>query len=147
MTHIPTGADPTDPNAAGHEVGGGHGGTGDVPELTAARPLRSDVWRQFRKNRLAVIGLVFILFLALVAIFADVIAPHGFAERPGSETGAFRQPPSSEFWFGTDSIGRDLFSRLRRARLVAHRRPLDLDRALHRTGDGSPGSSAASSRR
>ncbi|MGK2930976.1 MAG: ABC transporter permease [Acidimicrobiales bacterium] len=112
MTHIPTGADPTDPNSAGHELGDGRGGTGDVHELTPARPLRSDVWRQFKKNRLAVAGLVFIVFLALVAIFASVIAPHDFAARPGSASGSFRQGPSSEFWFGTDAIGRDLFSRI-----------------------------------
>jgi ABC-type dipeptide/oligopeptide/nickel transport system permease subunit len=112
VTHIPTGADVQDPNAAGHEAGTGRGGPGDVPEITAARPLRRDVWRQFKKNRLAVVAIVFIVFLALVAIFADLIAPYGYAERPGSATGAFRQGPSSEFWFGTDSIGRDMFSRI-----------------------------------
>ncbi|MDE0805027.1 MAG: ABC transporter permease [Acidimicrobiales bacterium] len=112
MTHIPSGADPTDPNAAGHEAGGGHGGLGDVPELQAARPLRVDVWRRFRENKLALVGLGFIISIILVAIFADVIAPYSFRERPGSATDAFRQGPSSEFWFGTDSIGRDVFSRM-----------------------------------
>lgn len=111
MTNVPLGADPTDPNAAGHEAGG-PGGTGDVPDLQAARPLRVDVWRRFKQNKLALLGLSFIIFIVLVAIFADVIAPYSFRERPGSATGAFRQSPSSEFWFGTDSIGRDVFSRL-----------------------------------
>ena len=112
MTHVPTGADPTDPNAAGHEAGGGHGGLGDVPELTAARPMRVDVWRRFKQNRLAVAGLVFIGLMILIAIFADFVAPYSFTERPGSDTAAFRQGPSSDFWFGTDSIGRDVFSRV-----------------------------------
>lgn len=112
MTHIPAGADPKNPNAEGHEVGPGRGGVGDVPELTAARPLRADVWRRFKKNRLAVAGLVFIAFILLVAIFADFVAPYGFKERPGGPVGAFRQGPSSDFWFGTDTIGRDLFSRI-----------------------------------
>lgn len=112
MTHIPTGADPTDPNAAGHEAGGGQGGLGDVPELQAARPLRVDVWRRFKENKLALVGLGFIISIILVAIFADVIAPYSFRERPGSATDAFREGPSSEFWFGTDSIGRDVFSRM-----------------------------------
>ncbi|WP_436795789.1 ABC transporter permease [Actinospongicola halichondriae] len=112
MTHIPSGADPTDPNAAGHEAGGGHGGLGDVPELQAARPLRVDVWRRFKENKLALVGLGFIIFILLVAIFADFIAPYGFAERAGSDSGSFRQGPSSDFWFGTDAIGRDVFSRL-----------------------------------
>lgn len=112
MTHVPTGADPTDPNAAGHEAGGGHGGLGDVPELTAARPMRVDVWRRFKQNRLAVAGLVFIALMILVAIFADLVAPYSFTERPGSDTAAFRQGPSGDFWFGTDAIGRDVFSRM-----------------------------------
>ncbi len=109
MTHIPTGADVTDPNASGREAGGSGG---DIPELAAARPMRVDVWRRFRKNRLAVAGLVVILFMAVLAVFADVVAPYGFAERPGSDTGAFRQGPSKDFWFGTDRIGRDVFSRI-----------------------------------
>ncbi len=112
MTHIPPGADPQNPNAEGHEVGPGYGGVGDVPELTAARPMRSDVWRRFKKNRLAVVGLAFIVFIILVAIFADFIAPYGYADRPGGPVGAFRASPSRDFWFGTDTIGRDLFSRV-----------------------------------
>ena len=112
MTNIPMGADPIDPNAAGHEAGGGPGGTGDVPDLQAARPLRVDVWRRFKQNRLALVGLGFIIVILLVAIFADFIAPYGFAERAGSDSGSFRQGPSSDFWFGTDAIGRDVFSRL-----------------------------------
>ncbi len=112
MTHIPPGADPTDPNSAGHEAGGGGAVAGDVPDLQAARPLRVDVWRRFKQNRLAVTGLVFIVFIIVVAIFADVIAPHDFTDRPGSKAGAFRQGPSTEFWFGTDRIGRDVFSRI-----------------------------------
>ncbi|MFP5577311.1 MAG: ABC transporter permease [Acidimicrobiia bacterium] len=106
---VPIGADPQNPNTEGHQE---QIGSGDVPQLTASRPMRKDVWRRFKQNRLAVAGLVFIVFILLVAIFADVIAPHGFAERPGGEAGAFRAPPSSDFWFGTDTIGRDLFSRI-----------------------------------
>ena len=40
-----------------------------------------DVWKRFRRNRLAVIGMVFIIFLILVAIFAPLIAPYGITER------------------------------------------------------------------
>lgn len=113
MTHIPPGVDPTDPNSAGREIPEtGRDTFTDVPELTAARPLRVDVWRRFKKNRLALVGLAFIVFLFLVAVLADVIAPYSITERPGSAVGAFRQGPSSDFWFGTDSIGRDVFSRI-----------------------------------
>ncbi len=77
--------------------------------LLAPTPLRADVWRRFRQNKLAVIGLAFIVLLILVAIFAPLIAPYGFAERT---PGAFREPPSTEHWFGTDTIGLDVFSRV-----------------------------------
>ncbi len=67
-----------------------------------------DVWKRFRANRLAVIGMVFLIFLILVAIFAPLIAPYGITER----SSVFRGGPSSEHYFGTDIIGRDVFSRL-----------------------------------
>jgi ABC-type dipeptide/oligopeptide/nickel transport system permease subunit len=105
---VPIGADPQSPNTEGRQIAI----TGDVPELANARPMRKDVWRRFKRNRLAVAGLVFLVVLALVAIFADVVAPHGFAERPGGRTSDFRSGPSGEYWFGTDTIGRDLFSRV-----------------------------------
>lgn len=78
-------------------------------EELAPKPLRADVWRRFRQNKLAVIGLAFIVLLIFVAIFAPWIAPYGPAERT---PGAFREPPSMEHWFGTDTIGLDVFSRV-----------------------------------
>ena len=74
-----------------------------------------EFWSYFRENRGAVIGLLVTLALLLVAVFADLIAPH-------SPTEQFRdhllQPPfwldggSSQFLLGTDAVGRDLLSRL-----------------------------------
>ena len=78
-------------------------------EMLAPKPLRADVWRRFRQNKLAMIGLVFIVVLILVAVFAPLIAPYGPAERT---PGAFREPPSTAHWFGTDTIGLDVFSRV-----------------------------------
>lgn len=69
---------------------------------------RRETWRRFRRNRLAVIGLVFLVFLALVAIFAPWIAPFTEVER----SDVFRSPPSRDHLFGTDIIGRDVFSRI-----------------------------------
>ncbi|MGH9247881.1 MAG: ABC transporter permease [Acidimicrobiales bacterium] len=74
-----------------------------------ARPLRVDVWRRFKRNRLAMVGLGFIIVLVLAAIFAPWIAPYGITERT---SGAFRVGPSAGHWFGTDAIGRDVFSRV-----------------------------------
>jgi len=81
----------------------------DVADLGAARPLRVDVWRRFRRNRLAMLGLGFIVFLVLVAIFAPWIAPYSITERT---SGSARQSPSLDHLFGTDNIGRDVFSRV-----------------------------------
>ena len=56
----------------------------------------------------AVIGLFFTALYFLAAIFAPVIAPYGMAEVVGDVW----EPSSSEFLLGTDSIGRDLLSRM-----------------------------------
>lgn len=77
-------------------------------DLGAARPFRKDVWRRFRKNKLAMIGLAFVILLVLVAIFAPLIAPYSYTER----TSEFRASPSMDHLFGTDRIGRDVFSRV-----------------------------------
>ena len=81
---------------------------GGATDLGEARPLRADVWRRFRKNRLAMIGLAFLVLIVLVAVFAPLIAPYSITER----TSSFRQGPSADHWFGTDDIGRDVFSRV-----------------------------------
>jgi ABC-type dipeptide/oligopeptide/nickel transport system permease subunit len=75
----------------------------------AARPLRKDIWRRFRQNKAAMVGLIFIVLLIVVAVFAPLIAPYSITERA---SGQFRDGPSMDHWFGTDSIGRDVFSRL-----------------------------------
>jgi len=51
---------------------------------------------------------IFVLFLVL-AIFGPFIAPYGVNEQIASEAG---QPPSARHWFGTDNLGRDVFSRI-----------------------------------
>jgi len=71
---------------------------------------RSRAVARFFDNRLAVAGLVLIILLALVAIFADVIAPYHPTEDIFS--GRRGDPPSLEHWFGFDHVSRDLFSRV-----------------------------------
>ena len=62
------------------------------------------------RNKLSVIGLVIVVFMIGVAIFADVIAPYD----PNAQNllTARLQPPSAEFLLGTDQYGRDLLSRI-----------------------------------
>jgi peptide/nickel transport system permease protein len=84
-------------------------GGGVEANLVAPRPLRADIWRRFRQNRMAMVGLGFIVLLVVVAIFAPLIAPFDFDERT---PGAFREGPSGDHWFGTDRVGFDVFSRV-----------------------------------
>ena len=67
-------------------------------------------WRRFSSNWLAVAGLAVIIALVLVAIFADLIAP--YSPVIGDLKGARLLPPSATHWFGTDDLGRDIFSRV-----------------------------------
>src|SRR5918993_113346 len=60
-------------------------------------------------NRLAYFGIFFVAVLVVVAALAPVIATHD----PGaSDLLALNLPPSAAHWFGTDAIGRDVFSRV-----------------------------------
>lgn len=80
-------------------------------DLGEARPLRVDVWRRFKRNKLAMFGLFLIVALVLIAIFAPLIAPYDYDQRtPGSS----RLPPDlfGDHRFGTDIAGFDVFSRV-----------------------------------
>lgn len=71
-------------------------------------------WRRFRRHRLAVAGAVVLAALALAAVLAPWLAPYDpydLAIGPGGEL-AFAAPPSRAFLLGTDSVGRDVLSRL-----------------------------------
>jgi len=76
---------------------------------TRASSLWLDVWRQLRRNRLAVVGIIIITILISVAVFAPWIAPYPPDEY---DFAAGLEPPSAEHILGTDDRGRDLLSRL-----------------------------------
>ncbi len=63
----------------------------------------------FMKNRLAVLGLLVIVALVAVAVFAPVLAPYDPVE---TDIANRLQPLSMTHYFGTDEIGRDIFSRI-----------------------------------
>ena len=71
--------------------------------------LWSDAWRRLLANKAAVAGGIILLILIFLAIFAPWIAPHSYSYQ-NLELGA--QPPSGNFVLGTDTLGRDLFSRI-----------------------------------
>ncbi|MBI3941917.1 MAG: ABC transporter permease [Chloroflexi bacterium] len=65
--------------------------------------------KRFSRNRPAVAGSVIIAVLLVMALFAPWISPHPPNDQYGDQA---LQPPSLQFLFGTDTIGRDNFSRL-----------------------------------
>ncbi len=73
-----------------------------------------DSLRIFRRDKLAVSGVIIIVAFLLVAVFAPWIAPRDeFAmNRLADGKLARLQPPSKQFWFGTTDFGRDLFSQV-----------------------------------
>ncbi|NLL37542.1 MAG: ABC transporter permease [Fretibacterium sp.] len=82
-----------------------------IPETTGRKrrgPLAEVLFR-LRKSPLAMFGLVVILLLAFLAIFADVLAPYPYQKQHLQH---MFEGPSAEFWLGTDEFGRDILSRL-----------------------------------
>jgi peptide/nickel transport system permease protein len=67
-------------------------------------------WRRFSANRLALVGLLIILALVVVAALADVLAP--YSPTIGDLKNARLLPPGAAHWFGTDDLGRDIYSRI-----------------------------------
>ena len=76
-----------------------------------ARSQFTAVMMRLRKNRLAMLGLAILLLIAIVAIFADVIADYD-TKVIGQNMLERLQGPSAEHWFGTDQFGRDVFARI-----------------------------------
>ncbi len=80
------------------------------------RTLWADAWRRLRRNKLAVASLVWIAFVALIAVTASLWAPQALGDptRIDSATMTERSlnPPNSDDIFGTDRLGRDLLVRI-----------------------------------
>jgi len=67
------------------------------------------VLKQMSKNKLAMLGLIILLAELVVVLLAPVIAPYEYAYM---DVMAMQQGPSAAHWFGTDELGRDIFSRV-----------------------------------
>ena len=65
--------------------------------------------RLIREHPLGAIGGFITLALLFTGIFADFLAPYGMNE---TRVGPLMAPPSADFWFGTDNLGRDILSRI-----------------------------------
>ncbi|EFH13426.1 ABC transporter permease [Teichococcus cervicalis] len=71
--------------------------------------LRRGLYR-FRRSWVSVLGLVIVLALLVIAILGPAIVPHPDHVAGLVQTGARFQPPSAEWWFGTNEVGQDVFS-------------------------------------
>jgi len=72
-----------------------------------SRSQLADIWRRFRRNKLSMFGLVVVAILVVLAILQPWISPYDPYDQNLVNTLA---PPDSTHWFGTDMLGRDLFS-------------------------------------
>ena len=68
-----------------------------------------DAWLRLKKDKAAMLGLIFILALLLFAIIGPVFSSYSYEDQNFMQANL---APSAEHWFGTDSLGRDLFVRV-----------------------------------
>lgn len=66
-------------------------------------------WNKFKKHPIPMIGLIFLFFLMVFAAIAPHLSGYTYFE---THLELKNQPPSAQFWFGTDDLGRDLFTRV-----------------------------------
>jgi len=83
-----------------------------LPEAFRATGMRSRALRSLRRDPGALIGTSLITFLILVAIAAPLLAPYPEQGRGAADVAARDLAPSSEHYFGTDHLGRDVLSRV-----------------------------------
>jgi peptide/nickel transport system permease protein len=67
------------------------------------------LWRRFKRNKLAVVGLVIVVIMVLTAVFAPLIAP---SDPQAQDYALTLRPPGEGGLMGTDALGSDVFSRV-----------------------------------
>jgi oligopeptide transport system permease protein len=71
--------------------------------------LWEDALYRLRQNKLAMIGMVYLIFMVIICLLTPWIAPYGYEEQ-NLRLGAV--PPNAEHWLGTDTFGRDMLTRI-----------------------------------
>lgn len=81
---------------------------GEAPRISIAY----QNWRRFSRNPTAVAGSAIVVIVVAAALFAPLIAP--YPQHAGAMVNfrARHLPPSAQYWFGTDNVGRDIFTRV-----------------------------------
>jgi peptide/nickel transport system permease protein/oligopeptide transport system permease protein len=85
-------------------------------ETKPTRTLWSDAFSRLRRNKLAMVGLVWIIFIVIIALTADLWAEQWLGSATQIDSSQMAQlaklPPSAEHPFGTDALGRDVLCRV-----------------------------------
>jgi oligopeptide transport system permease protein len=84
-------------------------GVNNLVEAEKGVSLWQDAWHRLGKNKMAVGGLVVLVTMCILAIVTPLIAPYGY-EQQNLILGA--TPPSATHWLGTDTLGRDMLTRV-----------------------------------
>jgi oligopeptide transport system permease protein len=75
----------------------------------AGASLWRDAWLRLRRNRLAVAGMVCLVIIMLACIVGPWLSPYSYQEQ---DLALGASPPSAQHWLGTDTLGRDLLTRI-----------------------------------
>jgi len=78
-------------------------------EAEIGQSLWQDAKQRLKKNKLAIFGLVVLIFIGLACLLAPWITPYGYEEQ---NLGLGATAPSWQHWMGTDNLGRDLLTRV-----------------------------------
>jgi peptide/nickel transport system permease protein len=73
---------------------------------------RQMAWFRFRRNPAAIIGATIVISVTMLAIFAPILSPSPQSAGSFVDFAHRHHPPSAEYWFGTDNVGRDIFTRV-----------------------------------
>ncbi len=66
-------------------------------------------WRRLKSNKRVMFGLCMLAFLMIMALIGPLLTPYAYYE---THLPLKNMPPSAQFWFGSDELGRDLFTRI-----------------------------------
>lgn len=86
-------------------------GCGNADAEKLGRPQTTywkDAWRRLKINRLAMVAMVLLLLILLLTVFGPMLSGYEYEKMSAD----MNQGPSLKHWFGTDSLGRDLFARV-----------------------------------
>ena len=68
-----------------------------------------DAWRRLKENKIAILAIIVLLVIGIMTIIGPHINGYSFEEYDSAKVNL---KPSAEHWFGTDNLGRDIFSRV-----------------------------------